>query len=253
MVLFKMKALMSTVEHKKESKLTGRIYLHRQNGSPSSCAFFLNHWYFEKWIDQFTVAAEKYRIERVSKKMSLLVVKVRWMDCECSCLAALLQSSSCEYWVVKEVPLFRKSYYICAPGNPQFLSSLPLSVPRAACTMLMFPTSVNAQHLQWRLFDFLLYGIPFSLLSLHKRLSLRCFRRWYWLKVSGRKSKHGNGVKMRRSKMEFRITCVVVVYLTFAWLRFQFSGFILIQMRRRAVACWFSRSGVFPSLVSLSF
>lgn len=40
MVLFKMKALMPTVEHKKESKLTGRFYLHRQNGSPSSCAFF---------------------------------------------------------------------------------------------------------------------------------------------------------------------------------------------------------------------
>lgn len=123
---------------------------------------------------------------------------------------------------VKEVPLFRKSYYFCAPGNPQFLSSLPHSIPLAIRTMLMFPTSVNAQHLRWRLFDSFFFMAFLSPLSLHKRLSPCCFRRWYWLKVSGRKSKHGNGVKMRHSKWNFRITCVVVVYLTFALLQFQF-------------------------------
>lgn len=117
---------------------------------------------------------------------------------------------------VKEVPLFRKSYYFCAPGNPQFRSSLPHSIPLAVRTMLMFPTSVNAQHLRWRLFDSFFFMAFLSPLSLHKRLSPCCFRRWYWLKVSGRKSKHGNGVKMRHSKWNFRITCVVVVYLTFA-------------------------------------
>lgn len=153
--------------------------------------------------------------------MSLLVVKVRWMDCECSCLAALLQSSSCEYWVLRRCHCSGRAI-ISVPRvirNSYPLSPTLFPEPLVQCEC--------SQHLLMRntcgggclIFSFMAFLSP---LSLHKRPSLRCFHRWYWLKVSGRKSKHGNGVKMHRSKWNFRITCVVV-YLTFALLEFQFQ------------------------------